>query len=178
MVRGKTDLSDNTLASSASAFPPPSSFDAEHTDMVSEPIPLQSIKIDCHPANTTTTRIPFSSSDNEDPTTACPASTFKSAGSHPSPTTVELLITITDTGIGIPAATLPDLFKPYTQATVSTARKFGGSGLGLCITSMLVERMEGRIWAESQEGKGSEFMVVVPVRVVEDSEFEVTFPSV
>ncbi|KAJ3079963.1 hypothetical protein HK102_003398, partial [Quaeritorhiza haematococci] len=157
-------------SSHASGCPPPSSVDTEHTYMESEPIPLQSIRIDSSPMNTTTTQIPSSSSDNRDPTTTCCTST--PAAFHPSPPAVELLIAITDSGIGIPSTTLPDLFKPYTQASVSTARKFGGSGLGLCITSMLVERMEGRIWAESEEGKGSRFMVAVPVTVVEDSQLE------
>ncbi|KAJ3088420.1 hypothetical protein HK102_008791 [Quaeritorhiza haematococci] len=76
----------------------------------------------------------------------------------------ELSIVVADTGIGIPTSALPNLFKPYSQATVSTAREFGGTGLGLSITSMIVEAMNGRIAVVSEEGKGTTFTVTLPVR--------------
>jgi len=68
-----------------------------------------------------------------------------------------LHFSVRDTGIGIPADKLEAIFKPFEQADASTTRQFGGTGLGLAISVQLVELMEGRIWAESREGRGSTF---------------------
>jgi len=68
-----------------------------------------------------------------------------------------LAISIKDTGIGISKDSLKKLFEPFTQADNSTTRKYGGTGLGLTICKQLVELMDGQIWAESIEGKGSTF---------------------
>jgi two-component system sensor histidine kinase/response regulator len=70
---------------------------------------------------------------------------------------VVLHFAVADTGVGVPADKLPLIFDPFTQADGSTTRKFGGTGLGLSISSRLVERMGGRIWAESEPGRGSTF---------------------
>ncbi len=64
---------------------------------------------------------------------------------------------VRDTGIGIAPDKLKLVFEPFTQADSSTTRVFGGTGLGLAICTQLLELMGGRIWAESEMGKGSVF---------------------
>ena len=64
---------------------------------------------------------------------------------------------VSDTGIGIPAEKLETIFDAFTQVDMSTTRQFGGTGLGLTISSELVKRMKGRIWCESEEQVGSKF---------------------
>jgi len=68
---------------------------------------------------------------------------------------------VRDTGIGIPAERIGDLFKSYTQLDENITRKYGGSGLGLAIVRELVNLMQGRVWAESVEGQGSTFTFTV-----------------
>jgi signal transduction histidine kinase/CheY-like chemotaxis protein len=68
-----------------------------------------------------------------------------------------LHFTVVDTGIGIPEEKRESIFEPFTQADASTTRKYGGTGLGLTISSRIVAMMGGKIWVESEVGRGSEF---------------------
>ena len=73
-------------------------------------------------------------------------------------------ITVSDNGIGMTAEQVENLFKPFTQADSSTTRRYGGTGLGLTICSRLLQLMNGRIWLNSEPGKGSDFRFCLPFK--------------
>lgn len=76
---------------------------------------------------------------------------------------------VRDTGIGIPPDKQERIFEAFSQADMSTTRKYGGTGLGLTISSYLIQQMGGRIWVESREGEGSEFHFTAAFRAQESS---------
>ncbi len=87
---------------------------------------------------------------------------------EPGATPGRILFAVTDTGIGIPAAAMGRLFKPYTQADPSIARKFGGSGLGLSISLHFAKLLGGRITVKSEPDKGSTFTLEIVAQVLND----------
>ncbi|MBI4849180.1 MAG: HAMP domain-containing protein [Nitrospirae bacterium] len=82
----------------------------------------------------------------------------------PTPDTDFLEISVTDSGIGIKPEDIPNLFKEFTQLESAYTKKHEGTGLGLSLTRKMVELHGGKIWAESEFGKGSAFVFTIPVR--------------
>jgi signal transduction histidine kinase len=78
-----------------------------------------------------------------------------------------LVYRVVDTGMGIPAEKIGELFSEFRQTDATIASEFGGTGLGLSITKKFVELHGGRIWVESEPGRGSTFAFTVPLQPVE-----------
>jgi signal transduction histidine kinase/DNA-binding response OmpR family regulator/HPt (histidine-containing phosphotransfer) domain-containing protein len=92
----------------------------------------------------------------------------------------ELLFAVKDTGIGIPTESLNRLFQPFSQVDASCDRHYGGTGLGLVISQRLCQMMGGRIWVDTEVGKGSTFSFTVVTQAVESAaatELKVTQPQ-
>jgi len=85
----------------------------------------------------------------------------------------QYLFEVCDTGIGIDADILPELFESFSQADTSTTRQYGGSGLGLAICKQLIELMGGHIGVDSRPGSGSRFYFTLPL----DRQEEKSFPG-
>ena len=88
----------------------------------------------------------------------------------------ELKIEVEDNGIGISAEQKERLFSAFGQADSGISRKFGGTGLGLVISKRIVELMGGKIWIESELGKGSHFIFTIKAQKCEDEHTEQTEP--
>jgi signal transduction histidine kinase len=74
-----------------------------------------------------------------------------------------LRVSVEDDGIGIPARDLPRVFERFFQVETHLTRRYGGMGLGLSVAKSMIELHGGRIWAESEEGKGSTFTFLLPI---------------
>lgn len=80
-----------------------------------------------------------------------------------------LVFAVHDSGVGIPQEKFADIFSRFTQVDSSVTRRHGGSGLGLTIVRQLVELMNGRVWLESELGKGTTFYFSLPLKEFHDS---------
>lgn len=78
-----------------------------------------------------------------------------------------VMFSVSDTGIGMTEEQVGRLFQSFSQADSSTARRFGGSGLGLVISKNLIEMMGGDVWVTSRAGEGSEFSFMLPFEIAE-----------
>ncbi|MBI1824852.1 MAG: response regulator [Planctomycetes bacterium] len=84
---------------------------------------------------------------------------------QPTGSTSTLLFSVRDTGIGIPEDRRAAIFEAFTQADGATTRNYGGTGLGLTISRRIIEAMSGKIWVESEVGRGSTFRFRIPLEL-------------
>jgi signal transduction histidine kinase/ActR/RegA family two-component response regulator len=89
---------------------------------------------------------------------------------HVNNTSMDVLFSVSDTGIGIPEDKQKVIFHNFTQVDASTTRKYGGSGLGLAISKRLVQLMDGKIWVESNAHSGSTFFFTIRLGIVEEKQ--------
>lgn len=90
---------------------------------------------------------------------------------------IRLIITVADTGVGIPAHAHNTLFEKFTQADNSVSRRFGGTGLGLSISKGFADLMGAELSFESQENAGTTFTLKIPVEPADEKDLQVTEPS-
>ena len=75
-----------------------------------------------------------------------------------------LVVTLTDTGIGIESDKIDQMFEPFVQEEATTTREYGGSGLGLTIVKNLIDMLDGDVKVRSSKGMGTKFVITLPVR--------------
>lgn len=92
-------------------------------------------------------------------------------------TTVLIKVTVSDTGIGLSEKEKQKIFKAFSQADTTTARKFGGTGLGLVISKKLVHKMEGEIGFNSIQGEGSIFWFTFKAGIDTEEDTKILFPN-
>jgi signal transduction histidine kinase/DNA-binding response OmpR family regulator len=91
----------------------------------------------------------------------------------------QLMIVVSDSGIGIPEDLKDNIFKRFYQVDGSSTRAFEGSGIGLALTKELIDLLDGRIEVTSTEGKGTTFSVLIPTwKSMDDDKEEVAFPEI
>ena len=91
---------------------------------------------------------------------------------------VVLQFSVKDSGIGLTQEQIGKLFKEFSQADSSTSRKYGGTGLGLTISKKLTEMMNGKIWVESELGKGSSFIFTATFGLASEFSEKIMAPSI
>ncbi|WP_292470404.1 ATP-binding protein [Methanolobus sp.] len=74
----------------------------------------------------------------------------------------EIVIYVKDTGVGIARENLDNIFEKFYQVDGTSTRMFGGNGLGLSIAKHIVDQHKGKLWVESESGKGSTFYINIP----------------
>ena len=99
--------------------------------------------------------------------TAAGSVTLQVTGAVRADSTADLRFEVIDTGIGMTQEQQQRLFQPFTQADLSTSRRFGGTGLGLSISQHLAEKMGGRITVQTAAGEGSTFMLAVSLPITD-----------
>ena len=88
--------------------------------------------------------------------------------------TYNVRFSIKDTGVGISQENIVSIFSAFEQADISDTRKYGGTGLGLTISKKIIETLGGRIWVESEEGKGTQFFIELPLKAPDDKSVELS----
>jgi signal transduction histidine kinase/CheY-like chemotaxis protein len=87
-----------------------------------------------------------------------------------------LKFSVTDTGIGISSENQKIIFEEFRQLDGTSTRKYSGTGLGLAICKKIIDLLGGKIWLDSNEGKGSKFSFILPIKYVQDRKKENTLP--
>ena len=80
-----------------------------------------------------------------------------------------VVFAVTDTGVGMTTEQTNKIFEPFTQADVTTTRRYGGTGLGLAIVSRFCRLMGGGVSVESEPGRGSRFIVRLPLEMQDEA---------